>query len=215
MRHRYAMLLNMFTEHVQSRAAARDETRAKVLASAERLFRGQGFAATTVRQIATDAGVSTGTVMGVGDKDGLLIEVFDEWIAAVHRDRQAGDESPDPLTPDATVDAVIGLLAPFLRYFAEDPALSRQYSSIIVRGSHESAIFRDLAVALVTELEAVLARAGLSKVAAPRAARVVYFAYLGIVMTGGNQVSGGASVPDQLRDVVRCVIHDSAQGDEQ
>jgi len=205
----------MFTEHVQSRAAARDETRVKVLASAERLFRGQGFAATTVRQIATDAGVSTGTVMGVGDKDGLLVEVFDEWIAAVHRDRRPSGELPEKLSPDGAVDAVIGLLAPFLRYFAEDPALSRQYSSIIVRGSHESAIFRDLAVALVTELEEVLAHAGLAKAAAARAARVVYFAYLGIVMTGGNHASGGASVPDQLRDVVRCVIHDSAQGDEQ
>mgnify|MGYP000243366862 CR=1 FL=1 len=205
----------MFTEHVQSRAAARDETRAKVLASAERLFRGQGFAATTVRQIATDAGVSTGTVMGVGDKDGLLIEVFDEWIAAVHRDRRRDGELPETLTADGAVDAVIELLAPFLRYFAEDPALSRQYSSIIVRGSHESAIFRDLAVALVTELESVLARAGLAEDAAARAARVVYFAYLGIVMTGGNHASGGASVPGQLRDVVRCVIHDSAQGDEQ
>lgn len=207
--------LNMFTEHVQSRAAARDETRAKVLSSAERLFRQQGFAATTVRQIATDAGVSTGTVMGVGDKDGLLIEVFDEWIAAVHRDRQSGGEAQDSLTPDRAIDAVIGLLAPFLRYFAEDPALSRQYSSIIVRGTHESAIFRDLAVALVAELRDVLARAGLSGAAAERAARVVYFAYLGIVMTGGNHASGGASVPDQLRDVVRCVIHDSVQGDEQ
>ena len=61
----------------------------------------------------------------------------------------------------------------------------------------------------------VLARAGLAEDAAARAARVVYFAYLGIVMTGGNHASGGASVPGQLRDVVRCVIHDSAQGDEQ
>ncbi|MUL63867.1 TetR family transcriptional regulator [Mycobacterium sp. CBMA 234] len=204
----------MFSERVQSRAAARDETRAKVLASAERLFRGQGFADTTIRQIAADAGVSTGTVMGVGDKDGLLIEVFDDWIATIHRDRQSGDESPDSLTPDGTVDAVMGLLAPFLRYFAEDPALSRQYSSIIVRGSHESAIFRDLAVALVAELEAVLARAGLAEAEAARGARVVYFAYLGIVMTGGNHASGGASVPDQLRDVVRCVIQHPLQGDE-
>lgn len=61
----------------------------------------------------------------------------------------------------------------------------------------------------------MLACAGLPDAAAERAARVVYFAYLGIVMTGGNHASGGASVPDQLRDVVRCVIHDSAQGDEQ
>ena len=47
------------------------------------------------------------------------------------------------------------------------------------------------------------------------ASLVLALAYLGIVMTGGNHASGGASVPGQLRDVVRCVIHDSAQGDEQ
>ncbi len=85
-----------------------------------------------------------------------------------------------------------------------------------MRGSHESTIFfRELALALVAEMESVLAQAGLSKAAAARAARVVYFAYLGIVMTGGNHASGGASVPDQISDVVRCVIHDSARGDEQ
>ncbi|MHA7665138.1 TetR/AcrR family transcriptional regulator [Mycolicibacterium sp. HS_4_1] len=148
--------------------------------------------------------------MGVGGKHRLLVEVFDEWIAAVHRDRGSGRESVEPLTPDGAVDAVIELLTPFLHYFAEDAVLSRQYSSIIVRGSHESAIFRELALALVAELESVLARAGLSKAAAARAARVVYFAYLGIVMTGGNHASGGASVADQISDVVRCVIHDSA-----
>lgn len=204
----------MFTGHVQSRAAAKDETRRKVLVAAERLFRRQGFVDTTIRQIAAEAGVSTGTVMGVGDKDGLLIKVFDDWIAAVHRARRPGGERQEPLTPEGAADAVIDLLMPFLRHFAKDPALSRQYSSIVVRGTHESAIFGDLAVALVTEFQAVLARAALCDAAAARAARVVYFAYLGIVMTGGNYVSGGASVPDQLRDAVRSVIEHPQQGDD-
>ncbi|MEU5300944.1 TetR family transcriptional regulator [Streptomyces noursei] len=45
----------MFSERVQSRAAQREATRQRVLSTAERLFRDQGFGATTVRQIAADA----------------------------------------------------------------------------------------------------------------------------------------------------------------
>ncbi|QRX90089.1 TetR family transcriptional regulator [Streptomyces noursei] len=69
-----------------------------MLSAAERLFRDQGFGATTVRQIATDAAVSTGTVMSVGDKDALLVAIFDSWIDAVHRARTDDqDETVAPL----------------------------------------------------------------------------------------------------------------------
>ncbi|WP_420834251.1 TetR family transcriptional regulator [Streptomyces yunnanensis] len=47
----------MFSERVQSRAAQREATRQRVLSAAERLFRDQGFGATTVRRIAADAAV--------------------------------------------------------------------------------------------------------------------------------------------------------------
>ncbi len=81
------MSLNMFNEHVQSRSDAKASTTQRVLATADRLFREDGFAATTVRRIAAEADVSVGTVMGVGDKDGLLIAIVDQWIAAVHAAR--------------------------------------------------------------------------------------------------------------------------------
>lgn len=192
----------MFTERVRSRVEARDATRQKVLSAAEKLFRAQGFAATTIRQIAASAEVSTGSVMAVGDKDALLVAVFDDWIAAVHRARGTRHD-----LPDAPGEAVMALFEPFLVYFAQDPGLSREYSSIIVRGTHESAIFADLAVTLVAEIENVLAGTGLDRAEAARRARIVYFAYLGIVMTAGNQAAIGGSPLEQLREVIDFALH--------
>ncbi|WP_293777821.1 TetR/AcrR family transcriptional regulator, partial [uncultured Corynebacterium sp.] len=64
----------MFTEHVHtSRAATKSGTHSKVLATAYDLFLTQGYATTSIRTIASEAGVSVGTVMGVGDKQTLLI----------------------------------------------------------------------------------------------------------------------------------------------
>jgi AcrR family transcriptional regulator len=73
----------MFTEHVHSRAQARDTSRIKVLSAAEELFVRHGFASTTIRQIAESAAVSVGTVMAVADKNGLLVEIVDRKIASI------------------------------------------------------------------------------------------------------------------------------------
>ncbi|SMG13481.1 transcriptional regulator, TetR family [Rhodococcus rhodochrous J3] len=199
------MIMNMFTERVQSRAEKRDVTRRVVLAAAETLFREQGFAATTVRQIASAASVSVGTVMAVGDKDALLVAVFDDWIAGVHRERR--EASPqDELDAPSAVTAVLELFAPFVAYFVQDQDLSREYAAVIVRGRHESEIFEGLAVALVSELEDTFRRAGLDAADAGRGARVVYFAYLGLLLTAGNSATVGGSEVDQLREVIELVL---------
>ncbi|MEW9515912.1 hypothetical protein [Streptomyces tubercidicus] len=44
-----------------------------------------------------------------------------------------------------------------------------------MRGERESAIFQNLALSLIAEIEGVLVRAGLTGVVAGRGARVVYF----------------------------------------
>ncbi|MFI5688129.1 TetR/AcrR family transcriptional regulator [Streptomyces sp. NPDC051636] len=197
----------MFTEPVQSRAAKREATRQKVLAAAERLFRAQGFGATTVRQIAADAGVSTGTVMSVGDKDALLVAIFDRWIDAVHQERKGADgPASGPLTAGVAVDAVMALFEPFIRYFARDEELSREYAAIIVRGERESAIFQNLALSLIAEIDGVLTQAGLSGVDAGRGARVSYFSYLGILMTVSNGAISEHDAIDQLHEVIEFVI---------
>ncbi|MFI7167264.1 TetR/AcrR family transcriptional regulator [Rhodococcus erythropolis] len=112
----------MFSEQVHSRAAARDATRRRVLASAERLFRVQGFAATTVREIAADAGVSTGRSWQSAT-NGLLVSVFGDWVAAVHQAR--GEPEAFGGSPEEAADAIMGVFAPFLAYFARNPQLSR------------------------------------------------------------------------------------------
>ncbi|MDA3628992.1 TetR/AcrR family transcriptional regulator [Saccharopolyspora sp. WRP15-2] len=183
-------------------------TRQKVLTAAERLFRDQGFGATTVRKIAAEAGVSSGTVMSVGDKDALLVAIFDIWIDAVHRARA---DEPATAEPTSAVDGVVALIEPFVRYFMLDVELSREYAAIVVRGVHESEIFRKLAQSLIDEIAGALAGAGLDEAESGRGARVVYFAYLGILMTVAHGTLRESDAIDQLREVIGFVITGGGQ----
>ncbi|MEW2396400.1 TetR/AcrR family transcriptional regulator [Streptomyces sp. NPDC046862] len=199
--------MNVFSERVQSRAERRRISREKVLAAAERLFREQGFDATTVRQIAAEAGLSSGSVMAVGDKQGLLVAIFDGWIDAVHQERDRGrSEQPSADAVDA-VDHVIGLIEPFLEYFARDLELSREYAATIVRGRHESAIFLNLGLTLIGEIQQLLSRAGHDEDQAGGAARAIYFAYLGILMTMSNGALPEDVGRQQFRDVVSLIVN--------
>jgi AcrR family transcriptional regulator len=193
----------MFTEPVQNRSEKRESTRLGVLAAAERLFREQGFGATTVRQIAADAEVSTGTVMAVGDKAALLVAIFDGWIGAVHDGRSATRRA---VRGSGSVLDAMDVFEPFINYFARDRELSGEYAAIIARGSHESAIFQNLAESLVAEIEEVLLRTGLTRAEAEQGSRVIYFAYLGIIMTMNNGAVDMQTSIDRLRDVVGFVI---------
>ncbi|NMD54756.1 MULTISPECIES: TetR/AcrR family transcriptional regulator [Tsukamurella] len=175
----------MFSEPVQSRAEAKAGTRARVLAAADRSFRAHGFAGTTVRAIAADAGVSVGTVMAVGDKDALLIAIVDEWIAAVHTSRDAGKGLPALGRAEATA-RLVGIVAPFVTYFNADGDLSREYAAVLARGKHRSRTFGDLADELQSDFERIFAAAGCADPGA--AARTLYFVYIGLLFA----TSGGA-----------------------
>ncbi|MYM19327.1 TetR family transcriptional regulator [Brevibacterium sp. 5221] len=145
----------MFNERVQDRGARRAQTGEAVLAAARELFREGGYAGTTIRQIAQRAGVSVGTVMGVGDKSALLVRSFEDWIAEVHAERTAAGASAagdavraaggaggkkgarkraGASRPLAPVDAVMALFAPFIEYFGQDLELSRAYAAVLVAG---------------------------------------------------------------------------------
>lgn len=203
----------MFTEHVQPRAEKRAATRQKVLDSAERLFRSKGFSGTTVRQIAADADVSVGTVMAVGDKDSLLVAIFDGWIAAVHRERaDSRDSGASTVAPAEVTDEVLDVFRPFVEYLTRDQELSRDYLAVVISGAHPSLVFHDLASALKAEIAATLAHSGLGSVAADRDSRVIYFSYLGILMAA----SGGAMEPREIIGQLQEVIHlvTSRQGEQ-
>lgn len=84
---------------IVSQHRARD-VRTTILASAARLFRGQTYVATTVRQVADDAGILLGSLQyRYAKKEGLLLAVMEEAVerttAAVRRainDKHAVDQ---------------------------------------------------------------------------------------------------------------------------
>jgi len=64
--------------------AVADVTRKLLLTSAARLIRHQGYAATTIRQIADSAGIQAGSVYyHFSSKDEILLEILDAGIDAV------------------------------------------------------------------------------------------------------------------------------------
>ncbi len=148
----------MFTEHVQEVAVAttrdqqRQETVATVLHTAAELFEVKGFTETTIRDIATACGLSIGTVMSVGDKNGLLLATFDHQIREIHERRS------DARTPEGgIVDQVAELPDPFVDLFTSNPSfLARSYASILVAGENEPNAFTELSQTLIAEIEAVL-----------------------------------------------------------
>lgn len=199
----------MFNEHVQSRAEAKAGTRARVLAAADRSFRERGFAGTTVRGIAADAGVSVGTVMAVGDKDALLIAIVDDWIAAVHAARDASGALP-ALGRAEAIARLVGIVAPFVTYFNADGDLSREYAAVLARGKHRSRTFGDLADELQTDFEKVFAAAGCADAGA--AARTLYFVYIGLLFA----TSGGAVTREVAAErLVEAITQILGEGDLQ
>jgi AcrR family transcriptional regulator len=66
--------------------SAADVTRHQVLKAAAGLFKRQGYAATTLRQIADDAGIQAGSVYyHFESKDRILTEILDLGIELVHK----------------------------------------------------------------------------------------------------------------------------------
>jgi len=82
---------------VKISAQEKERVRATILRSAEKLFKKHGFAAATTRQIATTAGVATGTVFNYfPTKDDLGLALIRETLALAGRryeDQRRGDES--------------------------------------------------------------------------------------------------------------------------
>lgn len=193
-------MVNMFIERVHSRSTQRQQTRQKVVSVAEKLFREQGFAATTVRQIASAAEVSVGTVIAVGDKSTLLVRIYDGWITDFHQQRVVEPRAGRP------VDAIIDHLRPIIGYFVQDAELSREYAAILVRGEVESIVFDSLARSLIADIETIL-RAE-EKRNASETARAIYFAYLGVLMTASNGAIALETVPSEVRRAVVAVLGD-------
>lgn len=157
------------------RAEKRQATRSRVLNEARRLFEQRGFTATTIRDIAQASNVSVGTVMSAGDKPALLVQVFDDLIAAEHDARSA------PPTAGTCVDRILSIVDPFVTIFTDRQDLARAYASILVSGTHSSTLFTSLAAQLVEEIRAVLGNSNDAEEYAT--ANAVYFAYVGTLFS--------------------------------
>lgn len=182
------------------RGDRRQETVAKVLGTAGRLFRERGFAGTTVRDIAAASDVSVGTVISVGDKETLLVASFDQLIAAIHTERARSS----PTVDGGCAEQVAALFDPFVDAFADQPALARTYGSVLVAGETESVVFSDLAHTLTREIETALLRsssAGADTV--PALAQSIYYAYIGCLFTWSTE---DADAADELKRTLRRVV---------
>lgn len=126
---------------VGRRTVARLETRRAVLEAASRLLHSKGFQATTIRDIANEAGVSVGTVMSVGDKEALLVELFDGLIS----ERQEKIDGQVFMGGACCGGDAVAVVEPFAVLFEEHRDLAQTYASIIVSGQHSSVVFTDLA----------------------------------------------------------------------
>lgn len=164
-----------------TRGELRQQTHGRVLASAERLFRERGFNATTIRDIATDAGVSVGSVMGVGDKAQLLVTMYDHAVERIHLQRAHDGVPVAAGSSTGTADRIFEVITPFLQIFGGDAELSREYGAVLMSGKYESALFHGLADDLVREIAVVLEESGTAPADVQVAARAVYFAYLGAI----------------------------------
>lgn len=189
----------MFNEvQMATRDEQRQQTAARVLDAADRLFRAHGFVQTTIRDIADACDVSVGTVMSAGDKNALLVACFDRRIAEVHDARFAS--APGGGSADAAA-RILGLLEPFIDLFVSDPELARTYGSILVSGAHESAVFTELAGRLIGEIAEVLRDSpDANDERIDALAEGVYFAYIGRLYTWNGADPAHPAGPAELRE---------------
>jgi AcrR family transcriptional regulator len=72
----------------ESRSPRSPDTRARIVAAAERLFAERGFAGTTMRDLTRAAGTNLAAVnYHFGSKEGLLEEVFSTYLVPISRER--------------------------------------------------------------------------------------------------------------------------------
>lgn len=193
------------------RTMARAETEQKVLCAAQELFDQHGYTHATIRDIACHANVSVGTVISVGDKEALLVQIFDQLIEAEHQHRA-------PTAAHGCVERCLELVRPFLTLFVERLDLARVYASILLSGRHSSEVFQALGERLIQEFEDAIittqnqcAQPGASAqpgaVAHPRAtAQALHAAYIGTLFIWASSPNQNLDVEEHLRTHFATII---------
>lgn len=127
------------------------DKRARILKAATARFRAQGYAATTVAQVADDADVAVGTVFQyAATKAELLLMVATDELAGIVRSgvgRASRQERAE--------DALFVLLDPLMTLAGEQPEIGMTVAREVLFG--EPGPHRASAVAVIAELEEVIA----------------------------------------------------------
>ena len=172
-------------------------TRDRIVSSALRLFADHGFAGTTVKRIALDAGVSQGLMYTYfNSKDDLLRDIFSKGMNDVLATLESRDDAGDPL------DAIEELLLHSFAVVEEHSELwrilyaLRTQSAVLERLGLEMNAFTDQ---IEERLAALCARAGLSD---PEIEAKILFA----LVDGANQHRTLRSRPYPVKDVVLAVM---------
>lgn len=133
------------TPPAKAEASASEATRDHILAEAARLFRHQGYAATTLREIADAAGIKAGSIYyHFGSKDEILGVVLDRGIEVVGREVR---ERVAALPPTATdrqrvVAAIEGHLYGLLQHGDFTSANIRLYGQIPLAAKNRHRVVR-------------------------------------------------------------------------
>lgn len=168
-----------------TRVEQREQTRAQLLAVAREAFAEAGFDGTTIRAIATRAGVASGTVfVHFPDKHALLATLFREDLEAVL------DEAWRTLPRRPLQRQLLHVVERLYAYYAEQPALARVIvkESLFMAGDSGAALdaqrFAFLAKVMAL-LDEAKARGELAEdVDASDAARLFFSVYFSILVAG-------------------------------
>jgi AcrR family transcriptional regulator len=157
---------DLATRTIKSPRGEGQSSTARILVAAEEVFANQGFDATSVRQVAREAGVPMALVLyHFGDKLGLYRAIFEVRAPAIIEQRKAGlalaDLEPDP---ERKLDLILkAMLVPMLRLRAAERSnrLGRLFArELSDPGSVERGIVKDMfdpiAEAVIRQLTAVL-----------------------------------------------------------
>jgi len=165
------------------RAQRKARTRAAILGAARDRFVQQGFAGTTIRDVARAAGVSVGTIHAhFSDKQGLLMACFHHQIGHAV---ELGLETVDPTAPLA--HQLTHLARVLYAAYARHPALSREmFVASLFPESHADPNFERFLVELAALYRAALHRGELTRLpeGGMLAAHGWFSAYL-ITLIGG------------------------------
>ncbi|AKK02638.1 TetR/AcrR family transcriptional regulator [Corynebacterium epidermidicanis] len=161
----------MLIEHVHStgRAQQKEQTSEKILSTAFQLFNSQGFETTTIREIASQAGVSVGRVMKLGDKNSILIQVIHKQIEVIHDEIRASSTE------------LIEVLKPFLLLFGKNPSLSQAYACALISQDRNANDLNRIKALLIDEITARLSD-NLTLDQKSEFASLFYHGYLGILL---------------------------------